>query len=29
MTLGSKGANPRDVLLEEARGLVKVENEKS
>lgn len=28
MTLGTKGANLREVLLEEAKGLVKVENEK-
>lgn len=29
VTLGAKGANLREVLLEEAKGLVKVENEKS
>lgn len=28
MTLGTKGANLREILMEEARGLVKVENEK-
>ena len=28
MTLGTKGANLREILMEEARSLVKVENEK-